>query len=77
MYTYSISHYNCILNVSLGAEGTVRLNNGLLPEHGIVEICINGLWHRVCGVNWGYQNSFVVCRQLGYPATKPGTYMHV
>ena len=60
---------------SLGVVGTVRLANGLVPKQGIVEICLNGLWSRVCGVNWGYQESLVVCRQLGYPTTKPS--MHV
>ena len=39
-----------------------------------MELCINGGWTGVCGVNWDYKDAFVVCRQLGLPAT--GIYIY-
>ena len=59
------------LNVSdiIGAEGGIRLYNGTSPEEGTVENCRGGIWRAVCDINWSYQNSFVVCRELGLPAT--------
>ena len=53
----------------LGFHGTVRLINGLIPEEGTVEVCVNAVWSSVCHSWWDYKNAFVVCRQLGYPAT--------
>ena len=34
-----------------------------------MELCINGGWTGVCDVTWDYKDAFVVCRQLGFPAT--------
>ena len=50
-------------------EGDVRLAGGLHPTEGRVEVCAQGRWTGVCSSNWNYQDAFVVCRQLGYPAT--------
>ena len=51
-------------------NGAVRLTDGLIATEGTVEVCYNGGWTTVCSdSNWGYQEAFVVCRQLGYPAT--------
>jgi len=55
-----------------GTSGQLRLTNGLAPQHGYLEVCANGAWNRVCGDNWFYSNSFVACRQLGYPSTDLG-----
>ena len=52
-----------------GIHGTVRLIGGLIPEEGTVEVCVNGVWSSVCHWSWDYKDAFVVCRQLGYPAT--------
>ena len=32
-------------------------------------MCAHGRWTGVCGSYWNYQDAFVVCRLLGYPAT--------
>ena len=52
-----------------GSNGTVRLIGGLIPEEGTVEVCVNAVWSSVCHSSWDYKDTFVVCRQLGYPAT--------
>ena len=51
------------------SSGSVRLTGGLIPTEGTVEVCYNGAWNSVCDYRWGYQEAFVVCRQLGLPAT--------
>ena len=53
-------------NCPCGAEGAVRLVDGIVPHRGRVEFCRNGRWSTVCLVN----NNFaaVLCRQLGYPS---------
>ena len=53
-------------------HGNVRLIGGLEPTEGRVEVCVEGRWTGVCDSNWNYQDAFVVCRQLGYPATGLG-----
>ena len=53
----------------LGSHGMVRLIDGLIPEEGTVEVCMDGMWGSVCHSSWDYKDAFVVCRQLGYPAT--------
>ena len=39
-----------------------------LRSRGIVEICINSKWGKVCGRrdNWSTNDAAVVCKQLGY-----------
>ncbi|XP_019851371.1 PREDICTED: scavenger receptor cysteine-rich domain superfamily protein-like isoform X2 [Amphimedon queenslandica] len=69
----SCSHANdvsivCPANSSC-TSGSVRLTDGLIPTEGTVEVCNDGAWTSVCDSNWGYQEAFVVCRQLGLPAT--------
>ena len=34
-----------------------------------MEVCMNAVWSSVCDSSWDYKDAFVVCRQLGYPAT--------
>ncbi len=57
-------------NLRLGAIGSVRLAGGLVPNHGHLELCEDGVWNRVCGTDWSYRNSFVTCRQLNYPTSE-------
>ena len=53
-------------------HGNIRLSGGLGPTEGRVEVCVQGRWSGVCHSSWNYQDAFVVCRQLGYPATGLG-----
>ena len=46
--------------------GTLRLVDGPVESAGRVEICINGVWGRVCGSYLSSNYARVVCRQLGY-----------
>ena len=40
-----------------------------MPEAGTVEFCSGGIWQAVCDSHWDYKDAFVVCRELGLPAT--------
>ena len=66
-HLYSICNILYVANSC--TNGTVRLTDGLIATEGTVEVCYNGGWTTVCDDNWGYQEAFVVCRQLGYPST--------
>ena len=46
--------------------GDARLVNGPSANKGRLEVCINHSWATVCGSNFGFRESVVVCRQLGY-----------
>ena len=56
-------------NNYIGSSGSVRLRGGDIPEEGVVEYCTGGTWKAVCDTNWDNKNAFVVCRQMGLPAT--------
>ena len=48
-------------------EGGLQLySTGSFANEGILEVCINGSWGRVCGDNWDNSQAQVVCEQLGY-----------
>ena len=47
-------------------NGTVRLVDGPVESAGRVEVCIHGVWGRVCGASWDSSAARVVCTQLGY-----------
>ena len=53
----------------VGTNTQVHLRDGVIPEAGTVEYCVNGEWKAVCDSYWDDKEAFVVCRQLGYPAT--------
>jgi hypothetical protein len=42
------------------------VHGNTLNSRGIVEICINSRWGRVCTDGWGDNDAAVVCKQLGY-----------
>ena len=69
MFDYVCSHSLLFTSAVLGSHGTVRLIDGLIPEEGTVEVCVNAVWSSVCDSSWDYKDAFVVCQQLGYPAT--------
>ena len=47
-------------------EGEARLVNGPSTNKGRVEICIDRSWATVCRRGFGYEESRVICGQLGY-----------
>ena len=49
-------------------HGSVQLvgTPGPLRRAGIVEICLNSSWGRVCRDRWDNNDAAVVCNQLGY-----------
>ena len=47
-------------------EGEVRLQGGLDPAHGHVEVCQDRTWGRVCREGWDVADARVVCAQLNY-----------
>ena len=53
-------------------NGTFRLAHGPVESAGRVEICVNGVWGRVCDNGWDINNARVVCRQLGYNVNAGG-----
>ena len=58
-------------------NGTLRLVDGSLESAGTVEVCINGVWGRVCNFLLGDRFARVVCRQLGYSVnTGQGELVH-
>ena len=59
----------CIRDRFIGEEGSVQLRGGIVPEAGSVKYCIHGSWNAICGEGWSYNDAFVLCRQLGLPAT--------
>ena len=45
-------------------DGDVRLQGGLDPSNGRVEVCQFGMWVAVCSDEWDDIDASVVCRQL-------------
>ena len=69
-YSHASDYYDmppCI--IIIGTSGSVQLRGGDTPQEGTVEYCTGGTWKAVCDSNWDNKEAFVVCRQLGLPAT--------
>ena len=51
-------------------EWSIRLQDGMLPLEGRIEIFIGNKWGAVSDDNWDLQDALVVCRQLGFSQAK-------
>ena len=40
--------------------------DGLTPDGGVVEVCLDGFWGSVCGDWWNNRDASVVFQELGY-----------
>ena len=47
-------------------NGDVRLDGGVGPSDGRVEVCLDRRWGAVCSDGWNTNNSRVVCGQLNF-----------
>ena len=45
-------------------NGAVRLVNSTIEHEGRVEVCADGVWGTVCGVD--SNDAYVICTTLGY-----------
>ena len=50
-------------------DGDIRLIGGQSELEGTLEVCLNGTWGSVCDDYWGYEETGIVCHQLGYTST--------
>lgn len=62
-------------------HGSLQLVNGTLNtsvSSGRLEICLNRAWGTVCGVQFGYTDAEVACRQLeGFYAEGSIIYINI
>ena len=56
-------------------HGSLRLKNGG-TYYGRLEICINFVWGRVCDDSFDFNDTKVVCRQLGYEKSENQILLH-
>ena len=76
LYNYNVCdrevplYYRCMPNAAFLCErGELRLaqQTGGKDYEGLVEICIDEAWHKVCAdSSWGNEEATVTCRELGY-----------
>ena len=62
----SIVNYTTENITSNCRHGDIRLMGGKNNREGIVEICINNLWGRVCTSGWNTGVANVTCRHAGF-----------
>ena len=51
-----------------GALRLVKSADLSLEGSGLVEVCVNQHWSRVCHETWDRIEAIVVCRELGFPS---------
>ena len=54
-------------------NGDVRLYGSSVDRAGVVHVCVNGTWGKVCGGEHSPEFASIVCSQLGY--SPYGMYM--
>ena len=47
-------------------EGDVRLVNGTLTGEGRLEVCVRGVWGRVCAYNFRKSAAYIACKLSGF-----------
>ena len=67
-YIYRHNMYIAIDSTNC-SHGDIKLTGGKSSNEGDVQMCVNGTWGYICGWEWSYSNTNVVCKQLGYTAT--------
>ena len=50
-------------------DGDIRLIGRQSELEGTLEVCLDGTWGSVCDNVWGYEETGVVCHQLGHTST--------
>ena len=54
------------LDVSVPVTLSVRVQEGIQPYSGRVEVMHNGEWGTICNSGWDLNDARAFCRQLGY-----------
>ena len=54
------------LDVSVPVTLSVRVQEGIRPYSGRVEVMHNGEWGTICNSGWDLNDARAFCRQLGY-----------
>lgn len=68
-YIFSASNISEICS-----EGSIRLIDGDIVQEGYLEMCLDGVWGRICSYGWDTTDSYVACKEMGYPGTDIGEY---
>ena len=59
----------CSCDICIGCiSGTLRKVhiNQFASQQFLVELCVSGVWTRICALPWTASELHVVCRELGY-----------
>ena len=57
-------------------EGNVRLVNGTLTREGRLEVCVRGVWGRVCAYNFRKSAAYIACKLSGFHNVR-GIYIYI